>query len=107
MAPEYRASVPLGHFYTEFSSPSLTPNPQHTTKACCLQLVTGHHTGQTLPPSESESPLFTRDNQAPGVLERQRAGVVLGLDSETIKPIHQAEITGQLKQAARGNLLPP
>lgn len=27
-----------------------------------------------------------------------------GLDWETIKPIHQAEITGQLKQPARGNL---
>lgn len=31
-----------------------------------------------------------------------RAG--LELDRETIKPIHQTEITGQLKQPARGNL---
>lgn len=79
------------------------PHPQHTTKAHCLQPVTGHHTGQTFPPSKSESPLLTRDSQAPGVRERQWGGAGW-LAWKTIKPIHQAEITGQLKQPARGNL---
>lgn len=79
------------------------PHPQHTTKVHCLQPVTGQHTGQTSPPSKSESPLLTRDSQAPGAGVRQWGGAG-GLDWETIKPIHQAEITGQLKQPARGNL---
>lgn len=84
------------------------PHPQHTTKAHCLQPVTGQHTGQTSPPSKSESPLLTRDSQAPGAGARRWGGAGglagPGLDWETIKPIHQAEITGQLKQPARGNL---
>lgn len=79
------------------------PHPQQTTKAHCLQPVTGHHTGHTFSPSKSESPLLTRDSQAPGAGERQWGGAGW-LDWETIKPIHQAEITGQLKQPARGNL---
>lgn len=43
MAPEYRASVPLGHFYTEFSSPSPTPilsTPQKPAAFSWLQVTT-------------------------------------------------------------------
>lgn len=104
LAPECGASVPPRHFYTEFSPAPFPPpsSAHHKSPLPSASYRSAHRSD--CPPFKSEAPLLARDSQAPGDGE--------GLDWETRNPIHQAEITGQLKQPARGNLelgcqLPP
>lgn len=105
MASEHWACVPLGHFYSEFSSLSPTPilsTPQKPTAFSWLQVITQVRLSLPLNLNLRSSLETAR------LLELERGNgeglAVLELDWETIKPIHKADITGQLKQPARGNL---